>query len=711
MSPNLSKRIIVLLALASQSFTLVASEEDDLLSLYDEEDLITIATGTQKQVRFAPSVATVITTDDIVASGARMLSEVLESVPGIHVGDALLFDDDLISIRGIQTSNNPQVLVQIDGVEIRHLFTAARPAGFHLPLANVQRIEIIRGPGSAVHGADAFAGVINVITKTGADIGGVELGARYGAFNTQDVWLNAGNAIGAVDWAFSHEYSTTNGDHNRMVTSELPAAGQTWSGAFRSEYEIYNTQVKASVAGWTARLHNWRLQNGGNGPGGAQVPDQQGFVETDYYQFDLANKSQLAADVALDARVGFHRGETAIDNVLFPVGAHPIDNLGNPYGVAGGPAFRNFPDGVIGNPEGEAKVFDVDFAVLYTRFANHVLRFGAGYLKEDVDAGERKNFGPGVLDTGSNPGQTVPATPVDVSDTQFAFLQDVDREAYHVSIQDEIRLSNDLELTVGLRFDEFNDVGGAVNPRAALVWAADYNLTTKFLYGRAFRAPSFTELFSKNNPSQLGNPELQPETIDTYEAAVDYQFRPNWNIKANAFYYEIEDLIDFKLDLAQLGLVASNEKNQTGYGLELSSHWQASDSIALSANASVQKIEDKDSNEDIANVPTAQFFAGLNWQPASGYNVRDFQMDFEVHWISDRERVTGDPRRDLASYTLVNVAARKAIANSGLSVAASVKNLLDKDAAEPSEFGPLYVTSDYPIQGRAAFIELNYRLR
>ncbi|MGB5326099.1 MAG: TonB-dependent receptor, partial [Pseudomonadales bacterium] len=659
------------LLFAGHALLAIAAEEDDLLSLYDEEDLITIATGTQKQVKFAPSVATIITAEQIAASGARLLAEVLESVPGIHVGDALLFDDDMISIRGIQTSNNPQVLVQIDGVEVRHLFTAARPAGFRLPLANVYRIEIIRGPGSAVHGADAFAGVINVITKTGAQINGTEIGARYGSFNTQDVWLNAGSANDDIEWAFSHEYSRTNGDHGRKVQSNIPIFS---AGDFRSEYEIFNTQLKASKDGWTARLHNWRLSNGGNGPGGAQVPDQAGEVETDYYQFDLAKKNQLNAYLQLDARVGYHHGETDIDNVLFPAGNFTVLPDGNPIPLpcAPGPAdCYSFAQGVIGNPGGEANVIDTDFALLFTGLNNHVFRFGVGYIKESVDIEESKNFGPGVLDPTAAEPRVAPATPVVVTGTQFAFLQNVDREAYHVSVQDEIRLNNDVELTVGLRFDEFNDVGGALNPRLALVWAVDYNLTTKFLYGRAFRAPSFTELFSKNNPSQLGNDQLEPETINTFEAALDYKVHPQWDMQANAFYYEIDDLIDFVPSAA--GFVAQNAIDQTGYGLELSTSWEASDSVTLSANASLQKVEDEQTKEDVADVPNALLFAGARWRPRSG-----LQLNAEVHWVSERERAMGDSRPDLDDYTLVNLALRKDFAESGLALGATIRNLFDE---------------------------------
>ncbi|MBT8149224.1 MAG: TonB-dependent receptor, partial [Gammaproteobacteria bacterium] len=664
-----------------------ANDEDDLLSLYDEEDLITIATGTQKQVRFAPSVATVITAQNIQDLGARSLSEVLESVPGIHVGDALLFDDDLISIRGIQTSNNPQVLVLIDGVEVRHLFTAARPAGFRMPLANVHRIEIIRGPGSAVHGADAFAGVINIITRNGAHIDGAQVGIRYGSFNTQDIWLQTGRAQDQVDWAFSHEYSRTNGDHERQFTVNAPAFG---SGDFRSEYEIYNTQLKAEIADWRFRLHNWKLNNGGNGPGGAQVPDPQGTVNSDYYQLDIGHSKQLQDTLNLDVRAGYHRGETKIENMLFPAGFYPVDNEGNPFGVVGGPAFVNFANGIIGNPDGVAKVFDIDVALLSTKFSNHVIRVGAGYVNEDVDTGERKNFGPGVLDTSTNPSQTVPAAPVDISDTQFVFVEDVDREAYHISVQDEWRLSNDWELTWGVRFDEFNDVGSTVNPRLALVWAVDYNLTTKFLYGRAFRAPSFTELFSKNNPSQLGNRNLEPETIDTFEASLNYQINHGMTLLANTFYYQIDDLIDFVPSASVLQ--AQNAIDQEGYGVELNFSWKISEALALHSNAAIQKLKNKDSNQDIADVPRQQLFAGLQWRPD-----RSLHLGGELHWIGERKRASGDPRADADEYMVFNLSARKSLANSGLQIGAAVKNLFDEDGVEPAEFGVLYASSDYPI--------------
>lgn len=672
-------------------------EVDDLTGLYDDEELISIATGTDKPIRFAPSVASVITIDDIQRSGARTLAEVLETVPGIHVSDSLLFDDDLISIRGVHTSNNPQVLVLIDGVEVRHLFTAARPAGFRLPLDNVQRIEIIRGPGSAVYGADAFSGVINVITKSGDQIDGTNFGVRIGSFDTRDAWVQSGFSNDNIDVAFSHEYSKSDGDTNRVIKQD----GFGGTGSFRSEYEIYNTQLKASVGDWRVRLHNWRLSNGGNGAGGAQVLDEFGSVEADYYQFDLGYKTVVLGGGVFDARAGYNESKTDIENVLFPAGVvFPIGVDGN---VGPGP-LQIFNSGVIGNPSADATIIDVDLSLTYGLIEDHVLRVAAGYQNEDFDTSETKNFGPGVLDIVSNPTQMVPADIVNVSNTGFVFIEDVDRNVYYFSIQDEWKLADDWGLTVGVRFDEYSDVGGTVNPRLALVWAVDYNVTAKFLYGRAFRAPSFTELYSQNNPTLLGNVNLEPETIDTFEAALDYEINHDMSLLVNAFYYEITDLIDLVPEAA--GLRAQNSIDQEGKGIELSFFWDVSDEVAIESNFSLQDVEDKNTGDAIADVADAQFFASIEWRP-----LDTLKLATEVHWIGSRDRAVTDLRDKVDDYALVNFTLRKSLPELNLEFSVRAKNLFDEEAVEPAQPGAVSVATDYPIERRSIFLDMTYHLK
>src|SRR4030067_365506 len=105
--------------------------------------------------------------------------------------------------RGIATKNNPQVLMLVNGIPITNVLWGDRGEVWGgMPLENVALIEVIRGPGSALYGADAFSGVINVITKTSADIKGTEYGLRAGSFNSRDAWILHGGKLGNLDAAF-----------------------------------------------------------------------------------------------------------------------------------------------------------------------------------------------------------------------------------------------------------------------------------------------------------------------------------------------------------------------------------------------------------------------------------------------------------------------------------------------------------------------------
>src|SRR5690606_26782905 len=125
-----------------------AQEADDALALlYGDEETVSIATGTRKPLRLAPSVASVITADDIKAMGALTLDEVLQTVPGLHVSLSTRYSS-LVSIRGIHTTLNPQVLFLVNGYPISELYSGGRAPTFRMPVNNIERVEVIRGPGS-----------------------------------------------------------------------------------------------------------------------------------------------------------------------------------------------------------------------------------------------------------------------------------------------------------------------------------------------------------------------------------------------------------------------------------------------------------------------------------------------------------------------------------------------------------------------------------
>lgn len=681
--------------------------EEDLLLLYEDEEMVSIATGTRKPIHLAPSVASVITAREIDAMGARTLDEVLETVPGLHVSKSTVRNSSIYSIRGIHTDQNPQVLLLVNGLPFNDIITGSRPPLFRLPVENIARIEVIRGPGSAVFGADAFAGVINVITKDGSDIDGNVFGLRGGSFDTREGWVQIGREFKGWDTAFSLEYGTTEGDRDRIIETDFQSnldalfgtSATLAPGPLESGYELLNTSLTISNERWRVWLNSWNLDDAGVGPGVAQALDPVGRQEIDQYSLAVDYKNDdMARDWRLDSRFSYRLMDQFVTYQILPPGTVvPIGSDGNLFttpGCASPVCLVSFPDGVLGNPGGELTDARFEVAGLYEGWLDHRLRLAVGTDRDELKARETKNFGPGIIDGTVSP---IDGTLTDTTGTPNIYVQERSRTVRYLSLQDEWRLGRDWELTAGIRYDDYSDFGDTTNPRLALVWATDYNLTSKLLYGRAFRAPSLTELYFENNPTVVGNPNLVPERIDMVELVFDY--RPSFNLEtvSTFFAYQADDLIEFVNSTAQ------NSRNQKGHGLELEADWQASDTIQLKGNFALQYSEDTDSGAVIANAPRRQLFVGANWRMAEKWLLYG-----QVNWVADRARASTDPRPAIDDYTTLDVFLRHQPDDRRWQLGLSVKNAFDADAREPSD-GTM--PNDYPLEGRSVYLEAAYHIR
>jgi outer membrane receptor protein involved in Fe transport len=719
--------LIVMLA----AFEIAAEtlDEEDLAFTYGGEEFLSIATGRQQPVSKAPAVATVITADEIREMGASNLDQVLESVPGLHVSLSSIRFSPLYSIRGIHTDSNPQVLMLVNGVPLTQVFFGDRGPNSTLPVASIERVEIIRGPGSAVYGADAFAGVINVITKSAADIDGTEGGVRIGSFNTQELWLLHGGKWGAFDVAFSLEASTTDGDDDRIVESDAqsffdsifePIYGTSASlapGPVDTREKRVDTRLELSREQWTFRLWNRRQSDVGVGPGLAQALDPEGEGETDNYLADITyHDPDVKKHWELMARASYMDINSQSRQTLFPAGTIlPIGTTGALSGnidpIGGIPVL--FPDGLIGNPEVYEQHARFDLSAFYSGFENHHLRLAGGIHQVELDPRESKNFGPGVINVATLNLPPLPPTSIDgdlndVTGTPNIYIRSEERTVYYASLQDEWSLAPDWELTAGVRYDHYSDFGSTVNPRLALVWNTRHDLTTKFLYGRAFRAPSFAELYDINNPVILGNEDLEPEIINTGELAFDY--RPTFDLRTglNLFAYQIDDLIRFMPDPGGTS-TAQNTDGQKGYGFELEFEWELSKQFSLSGNYAFQHSIDKETDSPVPNAPKQQLYLYGKWrfQP-------NWLLATQIKWIGDRHRAENDPRSDISDYTLVDLGVRSTKGLDKWELALGVRNLFDKDASEPSPYEPglpagSFIPDDYPLAGRSFYAEAQYR--
>lgn len=689
----------------SQSYAVDSAPLEELSSYYPDEAISSISTATYKAIHLAPSVATVIRADEIKASGARLLDEVLETVPGLHVSQSPIRNSSIYSIRGIRTEWNPQVLLMVNGVPFNDYLTGSRPPLFRLPVENIALIEVIRGPGSAVYGADAFAGVINVITKEGLDINGLAVGGRTGSFETRDGWLQYGGELGGWDLGVSLEYSRTEGDRGRVVQrdyqTELDMLFGTRAslapGPLESGYALLNGAISLKQENWSIWFNSWNLRDAGVGPGVWQALDPVGSQQNDQYTLAVGYKKlEFADDWQLDARLSYRLFDQLSTYQILPPGTEvPVGADGNLCVAAGcGPAgMVSFTDGVLGNPAGKQTEVRLEVAALFEGWQDHRIRIAMGADYDKLRPRETKNFGPGVIDGSVSP---IDGTLTDVTGTPYIFVKQGSRGVRYLSLQDEWRLAGDWELTAGVRHDDYSDFGGTTNPRLALVWETGYFLTTKLLYGRAFRAPSLTELYFENNPVAVGNPDLKPESIDMLELVFDYRPDPRKVFILNLYSYRADDLIEFENGTAQ------NSRAQDGHGLELEAKWYATNTLQLKGNFALQYSEDAEDGTVIANAPRRQLFLAAAWQAAPAWSYYG-----QANWVMDRVRAAGDPRPPIGDNSTVDLSLRYQPSNPNWELAASVKNVFDADNREPSDGK---IPNDYPLAGRSIYLEARYQL-
>lgn len=174
--------------------------------------VVSIASGTETPLDKAAAITSVISADDISAMGATDLDQILETVPGLHVNHSDQTFSSKYIFRGITSSFNPQALLLVNGIPVTTMMYGNRGNVWGgMPIKAIERIEVIRGPGSALYGADAYAGVINIITKSAQDVQDTVVGARTGSFNTRGGWVEAGKQLDGVGVSFVLEYQETDG--------------------------------------------------------------------------------------------------------------------------------------------------------------------------------------------------------------------------------------------------------------------------------------------------------------------------------------------------------------------------------------------------------------------------------------------------------------------------------------------------------------------
>jgi len=462
-------------------------------------------------------------------------------------------------------------------------------------------------------------------------------GGRLGSFNTRDAWLLHGSQWKDLKVATTLEYHDTEGQREIIDVDSQTAYDQL----FGTHASLAPGPVTLPRQNLDARLdlswRHWQLRTGlqarhdiGFGVGNAQALDPVGRYSENRFNADLTYQiAQLFPNWEVTAQLGY------LDNILktsqnqqfFPPGA---------FGGA-------YPEGMLDYIDISERQTRFEVSGFYSGWRQHLIRISVGYFEgENYKITELKNFG---VDPATGLELPTGSGLIDVTDTPYCSYFERSRQSWHSFLQDTWKVATDWELTAGLRYDDYSDFGSTLNPRLALIWQTTPKLTSKLLYGRAFRAPAFMELYMTNNPANLGNPQLQPETIETWEGAVNYSVTDSLHLAVNTFIYNIRDKILFVSGSSAEDAIAiaENAGQRQGHGPELEARWKTTTRSSLLANYSFQQATDESTDHDVGYYPRQAAYLRADWLV-----IPNWYLDLSTKWIGERQREWGDPRPPLA---------------------------------------------------------------
>lgn len=668
---------------------------DEEMHWLQAETYVITASKVLEDIKKSAASITVITDKDIRRMGARNLTDVLRTVPGFSYQLERHGNSD-IDVRGIVKDGDQHILVLFNSHSLNtNYWGGISPSYLPIPVDNIQQVEVIRGPGSSLYGANAFAAVINVITKTAENADGVQISAGAGTFETKQANLLFGKKFGALGVSGNVNYYEDDGydgyltmDTQTQLDALLGTRASLAPGDMRDSVQKIDLMLTLEYGGFR---FDGRYADREQTPnlGISTVLNDVSETPTTDYALNLAYAREMTDHFTLSGNA--YHNYTFMDYTyqFFPDGAA----LPTPDGL------QVWPDGLLGEPENKNTRTGLELQGTYRISAADTFVGGATCeFMRQYDVSARSNYF-------ATPVKNVVIPRGAVSDVPYelTYSKNVDRTFLAAYLENLWDARDNLRLTAGMRYDHYSDFGGSFNPRAGVVWQFHDGFDAKALYGRAFRAPSFYELYSMNNPSFVGNPELNPEVVDTLELSVGMQPFGLLSGRLTAFRNSIQDSIDLATHETQD--VFENGGDIRTQGIEAECKLDVGKGRYLSMNYTYQDAKNLDTGERPYNVPRHKGNVMLKARLSRHLNAYAdllFQEGFT--------RQPGDSRQDdNPGFAVVNatlLAKRLAPRLEGLEIRGSVYNLFDKDYTVPTPKDGLPV--DFPMPGRSVILEVRY---
>lgn len=439
----------------------------------------TTKSGSAERISDAAAQVTVLTSEEIAVFGHRTLADLIENAPESFIGGDRTYP--ILGVRGFARAGdkNTRILLLVDGHTLNEPWNNYAPGGSDLPLdlTQIERVEILAGPVSALYGSNAFFGAVQVVTRrpTVPTLGGSLTGgsARYGRGTA---WYGNGSA-GASPWSLlvSGTGSWTEGDDIRHADGLPTEQGVDWdqNGALTVRASRGSIAVLASAFS--------RRKGVISGAYGANYGDDRSYTEDSHGLLDVTWSALEREDVAVKLRAygDYYR----------------FDDL---YRYDPEPVFRDVATSAWGGAE----------AVLsWTAGPNRLVASIEETAGRVVTDAYQETDGTDEPDPDLPP-NSVPA----------------DTRSYNVvrgTVHDALQLGRRVKLEAGVYAEAHDQYGFAAAPRAAVVVQAPWSTSVKALYGRGFRSPSIYEAYYDDSDTVIGNPDLGAETADVVELALE----------------------------------------------------------------------------------------------------------------------------------------------------------------------------------------------
>jgi iron complex outermembrane receptor protein len=580
--------------------------------------------------RDVAAFVSVVTAADIREHGYRTLADVLRTLPGFYVSNDRNYS--YIGVRGFSRPGdwNSRILLLLNGLRTNDNVYDLAYYGeeFSVDVDLIERVEVIRGPGSALYGSNALFAVINIVTKSGSSLDGGELSTSAASYGTHSGRASYGRTFANdLDLLVSATYS--DGKGRNLFYPEFDSPLTNNGVANNSDHEgFHKLLVTASKGDFSFQANN--------------ISREKGLPTGQYLTIFGDNRTRTTDDLSL-ASLSFNRALSNEASVSTRLHAGRYAYLGE-YAYTDLAPNR---DEVLGEWWG----MDVDAA---RKIGSHqFLTFGAEF--RDNFKQVQRNFDP----------------------EPYTLYTDVSGRSsrWGVFAQNEIKLAEPVVLYAGARLDHYEGFGYATSPRLALIYTPNPTTTFKVLAGRAFRAPNEFELHYE----ALGykaNPQLAPERVETLELIAQRFIGRGVQISASAFRNRLTGLTDQQLDPADTLIRFVNLDEIRARGLELALGVNRGHGPSGQLAYSLQRTEERATGAELTNSPGQMVQLQLR-SPIPGLGAI---AGLDAQYMSSRHTLDGSSAN---AHTLTNLSLFAPKVFGRFDLSAALYNVFDTRYGDP----------------------------